>query len=133
MIIGKKIDDEYILMEGTGLFGEDEEICKDWNIRELLIDDIRSLGVDVIARTYDDGIKALKEMGPWDVLFLDHDLGCFDENGREMTGRDIMKFLISNPQLAPKKIICVSGNPYGREYIESQIVELENILNVKKL
>ena len=40
--------------------------------KTLLIDDMRELPASRIAKTYADGLKALKEEGPWDLLLLDH-------------------------------------------------------------
>lgn len=86
--------------------------------RTLLIDDVRTLNADRIARTYDEGIAALQEES-WDTLLLDHDLGCFDENGREYTGYDVMCFLEENPQYLPLlDIRIVSANPVGRDRMQ---------------
>jgi len=90
-------------------------------MRVLLIDDMRSGAMDRIARTFEDGIKALKEEGPWGLLYIDHDLG---ETDPAKTGYDIMCFLEANPELAPKKIVCVSSNPVGRQKIEVVIEKL---------
>ncbi|MCK5072283.1 MAG: hypothetical protein KAQ98_02580, partial [Bacteriovoracaceae bacterium] len=57
----------------------------------LLIDDIRNLRADFVARNYADGIRALRK-GTWDHLLLDHDLGSF-KNGKEFTGYDIACWL----------------------------------------
>lgn len=89
--------------------------------RTLLIDDVRTLKAHRIARTYDEGIKALTEES-WDILLLDHDLGCFDENGREWTGYDILCFLEENPHYLPiTDIRIVSANPAGRERMQKVI------------
>jgi CheY-like chemotaxis protein len=96
----------------------------------LLIDDMRTksyiastYGIDVteVAKTYQEGIKQLEIGGPWDALLLDHDLSSYDDNGKELTGTDIMNFLEQNPDLLPKKIICVSANPVGKRRIEEII------------
>lgn len=81
--------------------------------RMLLIDDFRDFNVDRVARTYEEGITALKEE-EWDVLYLDHDLGQSD--GKD--GYGIACFLERNPQYRPKKIVLVTANPVGRENIE---------------
>ncbi len=65
-------------------------------MRTLLIDDLRNIKADVIARTYDEGIRELTYNGPWDLLLLDHDLASF-VNGIEKTGYDVMCFLEENP------------------------------------
>jgi hypothetical protein len=58
-------------------------------------------------------------MGPWDELWLDHDLCAVEkqttETGRELTGYDILCFLEEFPQYLPKKIILVTDNSSGRE------------------
>ena len=92
-------------------------------MKTLLIDDLRNIPADVIARNYMDGITALKHQGPFSILYLDHDLGDYEE-GVEKTGYDIMCFLEVNPELLPKKIICVSSNPVGRQKIQVVIDKL---------
>ena len=79
------------------------------------------LPADRIARTFDDGIKALKQEGPFDILYLDHDLGDPDPN---KTGYGVMNFLEANPELLPKKIICISSNPPGKQRIQMVIDKL---------
>ena len=112
------------------------------NERRLIIDDERTeedlhkMGlasrVDVIARNYWEGLNQLETNGPWDVLYLDHDLGSFDENNKEFTGYTIMCELEEAIMIKefpwielPKKIICVSSNPSGRKRIEQVIKKLE--------
>lgn len=87
----------------------------------LLIDDMRNIKADRIARTFDDGIKALTNEGPWDLLYLDHDLG---DPAPNKTGYDIMNFLEVNPGLIPGSIVCVSSNPVGRQKIGVVIEKL---------
>lgn len=86
----------------------------------LAIDDVRELGyANVLARTYQDGINALKYLGPWDELYLDHDLGAiesqFTDSGIELTGYHICEFLEANPEYRPKEVFIVSSNPSGRQ------------------
>jgi len=81
-------------------------------VRNLLIDDKRDIETGLIARDYDSGIIALKTAGPFEVLYLDHDLG--DEDPHK-TGYGIMCFLEENPQLLPKRISLVTSNPVGRK------------------
>ena len=80
--------------------------------RHLLIDDMRNIRADRVARTFEAGIKALEEE-IWDVLWLDHDLG--QEDGKDGTG--IMNWLEAHPDRLPKRIVCVSSNPVGRDRI----------------
>lgn len=89
-------------------------------MRSLLIDDLRAIDADVVARTFDDGIEALKKQR-FDVLYLDHDLGDPDP---KKTGYGIMVFLEENLKLLPGKIICVSSNYPGRKRIEAVIEKL---------
>jgi hypothetical protein len=95
----------------------------------LMIDDVRSIPSSVVAdvkmvvRTYDQGVSALEDK-EWDLLYLDHDLGDFDEEGREWTGYDIMIWLGENKDRLPKAISCVSANPVGVRNIEAAIKEL---------
>lgn len=85
-------------------------------MRTLLIDDCREIQATVVARTFAEGIKALKEQGPFDLLYLDHDLGWPDDpiDGFAATGYGIMCFLEANPQYLPKEIKFVTSNPVGR-------------------
>jgi len=90
-------------------------------MRTLLIDDLRNIEADRVARTFDDGIVALRDEGPWDELFLDHDYGDPDPH---KNGEGIMKFLEENPGLLPGNIILVTANPVGRQRMEVIIDKL---------
>ncbi len=87
--------------------------------RVLLVDDTRNLKSTVIARSYWEGMKALRYMGPWDVLLLDHDLASYCEDGIEKTGYHLISWLEENqemhPEWMPKEIVLVTDNPVGRE------------------
>jgi hypothetical protein len=110
----------------------------------LIIDDIRSeihIGLDdlirfkdgekepvqsvLIARTYYLGLQAIWHLGPWDVLYLDHDLGAPGLiTGKEMNGYHVVEELErlahrGKFQQLPKELICVSANPVGRKKIEA--------------
>lgn len=77
----------------------------------LLIDDIRDLNCDVTARTYADGIAALKEYGKKiKCLCIDHDLG------ESKTGYDVITWAAEH-SLLPPHVQIVSDNPVGRENI----------------
>ena len=95
-------------------------------MRTLLIDDMRSGDVTVTARTFNEGIRALTEQGPFDILYLDHDLG---EDEQSHTGMGIMDFLEINPQYLPKVITIVSSNPVGRRNMQVVIDRLYNFRN----
>lgn len=90
-------------------------------MRTLLIDDTRTAPVTKIARTYDEGIEALQNEGPWDILYLDHDLADPDPH---KTGCGIMNFLEANPELKPVKINLVTSNPVGRRQMQVIIDKL---------
>lgn len=107
----------------------------------LLIDDLRIPGDHrngknipadaVVARNYAEGIRLLQEGcngEPYDVLYLDHDLGDFTgPHGREITGAAIVEWLREFPQYAPKRdIILVSDNGSGLPYMRSAIKRLYN-------
>ncbi len=89
-------------------------------MKTLTIDDCRNFD-GMIARNYEMGILALEKAGPWDLLYIDHDLGL----GK--SGYDVMCWLEKNPQYAPKKIICVSSNPPGRKRIEFVIKKILDV------
>lgn len=71
--------------------------------------------VKIVERA-DLAIKELKDNGPWDLLFLDHDLGgeTYVESGPG-TGYEVAKWLEVNHEYLPKKIVLHSLNAYGRQ------------------
>ncbi len=83
-------------------------------MKSLLIDDMREIDADIVARTFDAGIAAL-QAHKFDVLYLDHDLGEDDPN---KTGYGVMKFLEENPDRLPGKIVLVTSNPVGRQNMQ---------------
>jgi hypothetical protein len=86
--------------------------------RHLLIDDMRNIFADDIARTYQEGIAFLRKT-KYTHLWLDHDLG----EGK--TGYDVMCWLEQNQQHLPDKIICISANPVGNKRINVVIKKLK--------
>jgi hypothetical protein len=90
-------------------------------VRTLLIDDERKIKATVVARTFDQGISALMKDGPFDLLYLDHDLG---EKDPKKTGYGIVNFLEANPQFLPKEIKLVTSNPVGRQQMQVVIEKL---------
>ena len=97
--------------------------------RYLAIDDIRECGYcNIVARTYHDGIAALTQLGPWDCLYLDHDLGAihqqYDDNGNELNGYKVVCFLEENPQYQPPFVTIISSNPTGRLNIERALMAM---------
>ena len=89
--------------------------------RVLVIDDVRVIEADYTARTFEEGIAALKVGGPWALLYLDHDLGDPDPS---KTGYDIINFLEANPKLLPGRIVLVTSNPVGRKKMQVVIDKL---------
>ena len=92
-------------------------------MKTLLIDDIRNLSACFTARNYAEGLRALKRE-KWDHLLLDHDLGSFNESGKEFTGYDIACWLERNPEYLPKRVTVVSSNPVGVSKIKSALKRL---------
>ena len=86
-------------------------------MRTLAIDDTRDFDVTRLERDYFGGIDALENDGPWDRLYLDHDLG-FTDSGEEWNGYCIMVWIEKHPEFAPKEIVCVSSNPVGIRRME---------------
>lgn len=104
-------------------------------MKSILIDDIRSIDADVICRTFETGINALKTLGPFGILYLDHDLGELDDDGRELfieidghrypkNGYGVVCFLENNRQFLPIEIKIVSSNPVGRRNMQVVIDKL---------
>ena len=111
-------------------------------MRILIIDDVRSASIAerhmtfnhrghatedhmvMICRTHDDGLAELKDGGPWNVLMLDHDLGCYNENGREQNGYHILCFLEENPQFTPDCIDIITANASVRRKMEQVAAKL---------
>lgn len=101
--------------------------------RILAIDDLRDIPeADCVARTAQEGIKQLQENGPWDLLYLDHDLASYDEHGKEITGYDILCWLENYPQFMPHKITLVSANPVGRDKMQAAINSIYRKMNDRK-
>ena len=92
--------------------------------RVLLIDDLRDRNADVTARNYNDGIKQLKENGPWDLLLLDHDIASYDNQHQEKTGYHVMCWLEENQKYLPADVRCISASPVGKERINQVICKL---------
>jgi len=85
--------------------------------RILAIDDMRECkGATVLARTYQEGMDCLFKLGPWDELWIDHDLGHKDPSGgREKTGYDILCSLEALwPVHRVDTIILLTSNASGR-------------------
>lgn len=82
----------------------------------LLIDDQRTLNVDVIARTSEAG-KMLAALSFWECICLDHDMGEGQEDGYQ-----ILKWMIKEGYL-PKRIQLVTSNPVGRQNMTNLLLD----------
>lgn len=77
----------------------------------LLIDDMRNIDVDVIARNGEAGLKLLG-YNIWSALYIDHDLG----DG--INGYQVITRMLENEKIVlPTYVMIVSSNPVGRENI----------------
>ena len=95
----------------------------------LAIDDVRDFPQAwITARTYKMGLRCLRDMGPWDELRLDHDLGAvhmsYNDTGKEMTGYDICLFLEENLDHRPRVIVLVTSNPVGKKKMETSLASM---------
>lgn len=106
-------------------------------MRYLLIDDMREFGKQIPmppegsewshALTYDSALFELKIGGPWDVVYLDHDLGEPEPNN----GYSLLNWIEEQAQdettkqfFVPKKIILVTSNPVGRRKMQAILDKL---------
>lgn len=78
----------------------------------LLIDDLKTLGVENIARTAKAGLKMLRE-NPVTHVYLDHDLGDVGAP----TGYDVLTRALLEGIL-PEYVQLVTHNPVGRQNME---------------
>jgi len=83
----------------------------------LLIDDIRDLNCDFIARTFDAGLEALAK-GGWTHLCLDHDLG---EENPAHNGYEILKQGLERG-LIPRNVQLVTSNPVGKQNMANALL-----------
>ena len=79
----------------------------------LLIDDLRDLNTDAIARTPEAGQRLLAS-GPWACLCLDHDLGA------EQTGLDVLHWAIGHDCL-PQRVQLVTTNLTARSLMAAAL------------
>lgn len=86
----------------------------------LLIDDVKNLNADIIARNYKSGVLALLYL-PVTHLYIDHDLG------EENSGYDILKFFKVHYHRLPNFIQLVSSNPVGKENMKNLLISMEYI------
>lgn len=76
----------------------------------LLIDDLRNIPVDEIARTGEDGLELLRQ-GGWGTLCIDNDLGEDSIEGYQVINTAIEEGIL------PSHVQIVSSNPVARENI----------------
>ena len=78
----------------------------------LLIDDLREIDVDLIARNGEAGVQALASLkGEIDTLYLDHDLG-----EDSISGYSVATIALTDGTMPPT-VILVTSNPVGRDNI----------------
>lgn len=89
--------------------------------RGLWVDDERPLPEDLLnddwckAPTFHEAVLKL-ELLEFEVVSLDHDLGCFYGN-KEMTGYDVLMWLVQRKMdglYVPQEIRIHTANPVGR-------------------
>lgn len=96
-----------------------------------------------IARTYDEFVDIVdRSFGSIEMISFDHDLACFDEDGREMTGKSAVDYLIGKcldeGASFPKDWYVHSDNTGGRQNIVGAIlnyldkVEGKDISGIRK-
>lgn len=94
----------------------------------LVIDDMRQfthLQDAIYARTSQDGIEQIRDNGPWDYIFWDHDLGGADTTINifnyflwEHDAKDLIDRLEEELFRTPKHYI-ITANPVGGDKIDN--------------
>lgn len=74
----------------------------------LLIDDLREIDADVIARTGEEGLAALRTQ-PVTHLYMDHDLGQEHTDGYRVIAQALEE------GICPPNVMMVTSNPVGRQ------------------
>lgn len=93
----------------------------------LLIDDIRDINADIIARNFAAAVIILKSI-PIDHIRIDHDLGSVgitevDGKRYQETGSGILRWMI-DANVRPGLIEIVSNNPVGIKNMQAELVAL---------
>ncbi len=91
-------------------------------MRILVVDDVRSLeptdGEVVYARTRPEGMARIAE-GPWDVVYLDHDLG---EKGDVRPVVTLLEERAFHGDPVPiGRVVVVTTNAYGANWIRQDL------------
>lgn len=103
----------------------------------IFLDDVRRAPHGVIqTNTVEDTIELLKAFAANNIqitsLSLDHDLGYTDNDGREMTGYDVIFWIeqsvFDDKYIPPKKIFCHSQNPVDQKRIRDVIMVIEKYM-----
>jgi len=120
----------------------------------LLLDDIRSANMAhgtskglgpsyskdsdwMIVRTYDDFVDVVNaKFDDIDLISFDHDLACFDADGKEMTGKNaadyVIGYCLDRGKPFPKSWYVHSDNTSGRQNIVGAILSyLDKIEGIK--
>lgn len=101
------------------------------NPRSLLIDDSKEhISADRVARTFEEGMTALLNEGPWDILYIDYNLE--DDFVPKRNGLTILQLLKEHPDKIPPKIKPVSADPWYNSMLRDEIVKLMEIRNSKE-
>lgn len=78
----------------------------------LVIDDQRIFKFDAVhVTTMQEGIDQIYNQGPWDQVYLDHDLGMESEG----SGTDLVNYLERKPDFKVGMFFIQSMNPVGAE------------------
>src|SRR5271166_5809589 len=72
----------------------------------------------IICRDYFSAIEVLQNLPQFDRLLLDRDLRSFDDQGREMTGEDVLGWLENHRDKVPRDIQIVTANLVARPRLE---------------
>lgn len=103
---------------------------------KIFLDDVRNPpdASWTVARTYNHCIALLSSGVPVEVLSLDHDIACYDEEHREMTGYHVAQWVeesvaTDDAYTPPSKILCHSANPVGRARIMGTIASIQRLMD----
>lgn len=82
---------------------------------ELLIDDVRDLGTDAIARN-SMAARTLLSLKCWTKVYFDHDLGLLSENGHQILRWALLEDLL------PNEVCLVTSNPVGLKNMQEELI-----------
>jgi CheY-like chemotaxis protein len=70
-----------------------------------------------------EAIQRLQELGPWDAVFLDHDLGgqAYVPSDEPETGCAVARYLREHPERRPARILVHSLNESGRKLMLAMV------------